>query len=332
MKFQQLGAFEKHLEKAAPNHLSRVYLIVSGCADERRAIGERVKGAIGKKEKGAQSLCYNAQEAEWGKVREELNSASFLGGCRIVVLDEVDKLKKEALASLVSYVARPSPFVYLLLGAASAKALGELYESGKKECIVCDLSGEKPWERKERVKASVVARVAKEGKRITPGALEMVMGRTGAQPAMLEQELAKLLCYCAERGEIAERDVQAVGIPEKALSVWACAEAIVWQGGTPGVDASFDLSSFLVILGQVRSHLQQGLQLALHLAEGKPLATLSLPLFKPQMLEKIAPLARRRTAVFFKEKLKIAFEMEVMAKSASLPPRLLLDMLAVKIK
>lgn len=332
MKFQQLSAFEKHLEKAAPNHLSRVYLIVSGCADERRAIGERVKGAIGKKEKATQSLFYNAQEVEWRRVRDELDTVSFLGGCRIIVLDEVDKLKKSALASLIAYIARPSPFVYLLLGADSAKALGELYESGKKECIVCDLSGEKAWERKERVKAGVVARLAKEGKRVLPGALEMVMQRTGGQLAVLEQELSKLLSYCSERAEITERDIQAIGIPEKTLSVWACAEAIVWQGRSPEVDATFDLSSFLVVLGQVRSHLQQGLQLALHLAEGKPLAALSLPLFKPQMLEKIAPLARRRTAVFFKEKLRVAFEMEVMAKSASLPPLLLLDMLTAKMQ
>lgn len=331
MKFQQLAAFEKHLHKAAPSHLARVYLVAAACAYERRQLFERVKVAIEKKEKKIVPLVFSAQEAEWGRVREELDTAYFLGGCRVILFDEVDGLKKSALESLCSYVTRPSPFVYLVLGALSTKSLERLYESGKKELIVCDLSGEKPWERKERLKAHLVAKAAGEGKRFTPVALEMLMQRVGNDLPVLEQELSKLLLYSLEHNEITERDIEAISIPEKGVSLRACAEAICWQESVPRVDASFDLSSFFYLLKEIRTHLQQGLQLALHLASDS-CTPISLASFKPQMIEKITPLVRRRTASFFQAKLSLLFEMELLAKSATFPPLLLLDLLTAKMK
>lgn len=324
MKFQQVGAFEKHLHKAAPSHLARVYLITAACAYERRQLFETIKDAIGKKEKEILPLFFNAQESEWRRVREELDTASFVGGCRVILFDEVEELKKEALASLCSYVARPSPFAYLVLGAA--KPVNTLYESGKKELVVCDISGEKPWERKERLKAHLVAKAALEGKHFTPAALEMLMQRVAVELPVLEQELTKLLLYSLERKEITERDIEAISLPEKGVTIRAFAEALCWHEHLPLVDASFDLSSFLYLLKEMRSHLQ----LALHIASSS--APISLPLFKPQMIEKIAPLVRKRTPSFFQAKLSLLFEMELLAKNGGLPPLLLLDLLIAKMK
>jgi hypothetical protein len=331
MKFQQLSAFEKHLDKAAPNHLARVYLVAAACAYERRQLFEQIKGAIGKREKETLSLFFNASQVDWARVREELDTASFLGGCRVILFDEVDLLKKDVLVSLGSYVAHPSPFVYLVLGASATKALSTLYEGGKKELIVCDLCAEKPWERKERLKTHLVAKAAHEGKRFTPPALEMMIQRVGNELPVLEQELKKLLLYALERSEITERDIEAISLPEKGLSIRVCAEAICWQERLPALDASFDLSSFFYLLKEVRTQLQQGLQLSLHLAAGSYTAP-SPVLFKPQMIEKITPLVRRRTASYFQAKLSLVFEMELLAKSATLPPRLLFDLLAAKMK
>ena len=121
MKFAQLSAFEKHLEKASPNHLSRIYLAVTACGCERRQIFELITSAIHKKEGSVALFKFDGKEVEWSVVREELDTFTCLGGYRVVALDEIDKLKKSALLSLCAYVSQPSSSVYVILGANTRK-------------------------------------------------------------------------------------------------------------------------------------------------------------------------------------------------------------------
>ena len=330
MKFQQLSAFEKHLEKASPDHLSRVYLVVAPCPFERKRICERICGAIQKKEQKISVLTFDAVEG-WAKACEELDTICFLSGHRIVILDEADKLKKSSLEALTAYLAKPSPYIYLILSASAAKHFSHMYEQGKKELIVCDLSAEKPWERERRLKDQLLKMAASEKKVLTREAADMLLERIGTDLAQLELEMSKLFCYCLDRPQIAVEDVQTLCHAERSASIWKMAEAIVWQEKTVSMDdAAWELSSFLPLLGNVRSHVQQGMQFAVHLEEGKPVHEISLPFFKPQLLEKITPIVRERGTAFFKKALAVVFEIEMLAKNSGLSPSLLLDLLAAK--
>ncbi len=323
VKFQQLSAFEKHLEKASPDHLSYVYLVVAACGFERKKICETVCSAIRKKEKKIAVLTFDGAQ-HWAKASEELSTIFSLDGHRVVILDEADKLKKNALEALSAYIVKPSPYVYLLLSAASAKAFSEIYEKGKKELIVCDLSGEKPWDRKDRLRAYLVKMAVKDKKAITREASDMLLERIGTELAPLEQEMNKLICYCAARPQITAQDVQALCHSEKTATVWHLAEAIVWQRSVVRVEPSFETSSLLHLLGQIRSHLQQGMLIAV--GHHGPLS-----FFKPQLLEKITPVAQARKGAFFTEALTCVFDMEMLAKNSSMAPSLLADLLIAKI-
>lgn len=200
MKFQQLSAFEKHLEKAAPDHLSRVYLVAAPCSFERKRISETISAAIRHKEKKTCVLSFDAASG-WAAAIEELRTICSLSGpgFRIVVLNEADKLKKSALDVLSAYVSKPSSHVYLILSAASAKPFAELYERGKKELVVCDLSAEKPWERKERLKAQLVKMAALEKKDADARGSRYAHGadRAGICPARTGDAQAAVLLFGA---------------------------------------------------------------------------------------------------------------------------------------
>lgn len=328
MKFQQLLAFEKHLEKAAPDHLSRVYLIAAPCSFERKKIIEMISAAIRIKEKKITTLSFDAIEG-WAQANEELSTICFLNGHRIVVLEEAEKLKKGALEAVSTYVCKPSSHLYLIFSASSVKPFAELYERGKKELVVCDLSAEKPWERKERLKAQLVKMAAHEKKIFPREALDMLMERIGVEPAQLEQEMRKLLCYVAGRSQISVQDVHALCHSEKSASIWNLAEAIVWQERIMNVDASFELSSLLQLIAQIRLHLQQGLQCVC--AKNEEIKCVA-SYFKPQWIEKITPIAQARHAIFFTEALAVIFNIEMLAKQSGLSPQLLTELLITKIQ
>jgi DNA polymerase-3 subunit delta len=333
MKYQNLAAFEKHLQQAAKVHLSRVFLIVSSCSYERKKIYEKVLAAVQLKER---DLALSMEEASEGDLEERisgLNTSSLLGGTQLLYLDGIDKLKKNALAPLGEYIAHPSPFAYLVLGANAAKNLSDLYTQGKKELIVCDLSEEKPWDRKERLKRFLIDEAAKAGKRWQGEAVDYLLENVGLQLSSLDQELAKLLAYCGERGELTLKDVRSLCFSEKNSTLWQLAEAIIWSEEPPRIDETADLSLLLPLVSLLRQQLQQGMVLAILLERGATHTEINhhLPTVKASALDKMVPAARGRTSAFFRRALDLLFEIELMAKNSSFEPSFILDLFIAKI-
>jgi DNA polymerase-3 subunit delta len=307
MKFQNLSAFEKHLQQGAKLSPSRLYLVISSCPYERRKIVEKIALVLGVKEQieEASSAQLEEQVAEW-------NTASLFSGKQLVYLDGVDKLKKNGLAMLAEYAAHPSPFTYLLLGAGSAKPLDDLYTKGKKELIVCDLSNEKPWDRKERLKRMLVEEAAKEGKRLKADAVEYLLENVGLSLAGL--------------------DVQALCGAQKSATPWQLAEAIVWKENPMETMGKIDLTLLFPLIFQMRSQLQNGLMIATLLERGAAHEGIShyLPAVKSAALDRMLPIVKKRRSVYFRRALDSLFEMELMAKNSSFEPDLLLDLLMAK--
>ena len=324
MKYQNLASFEKHLQQAAKLHLSRIYLVVASCPYERRKIAEKISAVIG--------LDMHVKEGQLEEMIAELNTASLFSKEQLLYLDGVDKLKKNGLALLADYVARPSPFAYLLLGAGSSKQLDDLYAKGKKELVVCDLSNEKPWDRKDRLKRALIDEAAKAGKRLKNDAVEHLLENVGLNLLGLEQELVKLITYVGERQELLLHDVQALCGAQKSVLPWQLAEAIVWKENVQQT-GKIELALLLPLLSQTRSQLQQGLALAILVERGAAHAEIAhyLPVVKPAALDKMLPIVKRRRSGYFKRALDFLFEIELMAKNSACEPDLIFDLLVAKL-
>ena len=134
MKFQNLISFEKHL---AQGPLAPIYLIAAPCSYERRKVSEGICSAL-QKAKG--ELEFHSKEAVDNTLEEmieALNAFSIFGKTKVLYLDAVEKLKKNGEEVLARYVANPSPFSYLILGASAVKSLN------LKGVTLCDLGGRK---------------------------------------------------------------------------------------------------------------------------------------------------------------------------------------------
>ena len=273
---------------------------------------------------------------EGGDLQEQmdgLNTTSLLLGKQVLCLDSIDKLKKNGLSLLAEYAAKPSPFAYLLLGANSGKALGDLYTKGKKELIACDLSDEKPWDRKDRLKRALVDYAGIAGKKLNGDALEHLLENVGLNLPSLEQEVAKLITYVGERREMTLQDVHLLCAAQKSSTLWQLAEAIIWKEGPVKTDEEVDLSLLLPLLAQMRTQLQHGMTLASLIERGVPVGDIPpyCPTLKPASLDKILPIARSRQTPFFKRALDVLFDVELMAKNSSFDPALILDLFLTKI-
>ena len=59
-----------------------------------------------------------------------------------------------------------------------------------------------------------------EKKNLTREAAELLLDKLGTDLSSLEQEMYKLITYCAERPQITAQDVQAMCYTHKPVSVW----------------------------------------------------------------------------------------------------------------
>jgi DNA polymerase-3 subunit delta len=331
LKYQSLPAFEKHLDQAAKIQLSRVFLVVSPCSYERKKIVGKIIAAIQSREGEIDLQVHEGAQEAAEEVVNGLNTISILMGKQVVYLDGVDKFKKNGLALLANYAARPSPFSYLLLGAASGKSLVDLYAKGKKDLIACDLSDEKPWDRKDRFKRMLMDYAAKVGKRLSGDALEHLLENVGLNLPGLEQEVEKLITYAGERCELTLEDVHSLCSAQKSATLWQLAEAIAWKEPFPKLD--IDLNLLFPLFSQLRTQFQHGLTLSILLERGTPYADIAsyVPSLKPGTLDKMLPSAKARRSSFFKCALDLLFDVELMAKNSSLDPALILDLLLTKL-
>ena len=121
---------------------------------------------------------------------------------RVVVIRNVDELKKEARSTLDAYLTSPSAEMLLVL-TASADAKEDRSLPQKTVPVEFDpLTG-------AQVPKWLVARAAELGTTIAPGAAELLQDAVGPDLSQLSTELAKLAAYCAGR-EIDEAAVSAI--------------------------------------------------------------------------------------------------------------------------
>lgn len=333
MKYQNLAAFENHLAKAAKIQLARVFLVVSACSHERKKIALKIVSAIRGKEG---EICFHTEDAARGDLElliDGLNTTSLLEGKQVLCIDRVETLKKNGIERLARYVANPSPFSWLLIGAGSSKGLTELYAKGKKELIACDLSDEKPWDKKERLRRSSLEHAAKADRRLNPDALEFLLENVSLSLPALENEVDRLIAWAGERRELTLQDVRTLCTAQKGSTLWQLTDEIVWGELWPKMDEDVDLGLLLPLISQVRTQLQHGLTVSLLLERGAPQEEIAhcLPGIRPAAMDKMLPVAKVRQSPFFKRALDVLFEVELLAKNSALDPALILDTLLSKL-
>lgn len=332
MKYQNINAFEKHLQEAFPHHPSFVYLVVAPSPFEREVALETLVGLIKKRDPAQMLEKIEAEEGVLAAVTEKLYSPSLFGGTPFILLDGIDKIKNHE--ALLKYVVRPVRGSFLLLGASSLKPLTALYQQGKKEMVVLDLSDEKPWEKQKRVQEWVVKLARKEGKEFKGDALSELFARVGYEMTPLAQEVAKVCCYGGEKKSVELEDVKAVISSSLMATGWSLSEALVWGSGKIEMAKTDDLAFFLPLLGQIRYHLQLGAQIASLLDQNLSSQEIAahFPNLRSAHFEKYKQEVQKKKRAYFVRGLKALYEIEVYAKSSFLAPSLLLDLFVGKLR
>jgi DNA polymerase III subunit delta len=331
VKFSSTLAFDKHLKEAFPDHLAPIFLLVVSCEYERRKNMDKITALVQKKDPHLRLVRLSGLDSSPEHVKAELLTPSLWGGLTLVVYDAVDKVKNnDVLGDLFAHF---PPHVHLILGAASFKPVSELYQKGKKEIVVLDMSDEKPWEKERRLQEWMVAQAKLEQKILSADVAHYLLQHLGPDLATLDQELAKLICYAGDKPRIDLQDAQAICGTRDLFTGWQLAEKIVWERPASLGEKTSDLGFLFPFIGQLRYHLQLGYRLA-ELVEAKASSgdiKHHLPSLRPQQLEKYSHIIKTRPHRFFQRGLNALYELEFASKSSPLDIGALFDLFQAKL-
>lgn len=329
MKFDNLRAFEKHLQASASLHLSPLYTLLSKDPfDLKRAVGALLR-----------VLPLPLKSYEASKIEAalgDLNSFSLFSEKRIIQIQDIEGLTKPQLAQLSQALARLPSGVCLILSGSGLHRGTSLYKSLEETGIILDIPELKPWEKEKVLEEWIAEYFSLAKKKIAPQIAKHLLKQCGLDQSQLQQEMEKLICYTGEKASIEMPDVAAISSVVNQETIWQLGEAL-FQRQAPAALAiakAFleDGLPPLSLLRQIRTQFQTDYQVCCLLENGqKQEISAQFPYMKGFILDRHIQQASQYGLPRFKRGLLKIDAAEIALKSSGAEPELLTDLLIAEL-
>ena len=193
-------ALNAQIKEGAP---ARIFLLYG---DERflvRSYRDRLKAAI----IGDDTLNLNifrGEKAVLEEVEDLAQTAPFFAEKRLIIIEESGWFKGESRLSEVLPGVPES--TYLIFTESAADARTKAFKTLAKLGMAAELGLQSDAE----LSGWIAKKADRSGRKITRGAVQLVLDRVGNEMSLLDAELEKLIAYTEGREVIAEPDVEAV--------------------------------------------------------------------------------------------------------------------------
>lgn len=241
---------------------------------------------------------------------------------------------KSSCEEMAEYLKHPSETVRFLFVEKEVDKRGKMYKALNKEGADIEF--------KEMVKPSIcrwMAGVAtREGKKISDGAMELLIQRAGLDMGALHNEMEKLLSYTHERNQITEADVEALVARTLEDRVFEMVEAIVGKQQKKALLLYYDLlalqkrpNDVLFLLTRQFNHMMQAKELKDKGYDKSGIAKkMKLPANQTFLADKYPRQAARYSLEGLKKIVTDCAETEEAIKSGRIADKLGVELLIVK--
>ncbi|MBR4668775.1 MAG: DNA polymerase III subunit delta [Butyrivibrio sp.] len=171
-----------------------------------------------------------------GEVIDMAETLPFLADKRVILIEN-SGFFKNGCPELSEYLKSPSETTFFIFAEKEADKRKDLYKTVSKVGfeMCCDEQDE------GTLKTWIASKVRSEGKSISPRALAFMLERVGTDMSNISTELEKLICYCIDRNEITEADIEAVCAGWLTNRIFAMTDAIASQNQKRAIDLYYDL-------------------------------------------------------------------------------------------
>ena len=275
MKYNNLSAFENHLNSAAPSHFADIYLIIGKEDFECEMAFEALKGQLLKQDHHSNlgHKSFDGESLVIANLLNELNTLPFLSKHKVVSIRRVDKLNKSTLKLLENTFAVPVSGIRMVMTASEMASNTTFYRRAELAGVLLDISQTKAYAKEGDRTEWVMRFCTQQGKQIDKRVAQLLVKQLGSG-AWLRQEVEKLCCYVGDRKELKMEDVTAICSVIPSDTIWQLGEAILRRDIASALRVSRHLIDYggvvLALIAQIRYQLQTGYQMATLLVKGLP--------------------------------------------------------------
>jgi len=338
VRYDNIRAFEKHLEGAAPLHFSPLYVIIGKESyDCKEAVLLLQRFLIHKDRRAYALKTWDGALVNEVELAMDLYSHSFFTEKRVILINNAEKLKKNSQEELEKYIKKSARFQYLILCASTLSRQTNFYKLLEKEGVILEFADLKMWDKEKRLIEWVGKKVAGMSKLMNYGVCQKFVKMIGTDRYALASELEKLLCFIGDRQEVTWQDVESICTLIPLESIWQLGEAIFCRNAALALKVIRSLlndgQAFLQLLRQIRGQFSTEFHICIMLAQSKTSAdiTQEFPYMKGQILEKHIANARQYGIASFQQGLLEIDAIEIMTKNSQIDEQLLAELLIMKL-
>ncbi len=179
---------------------------------------------------------YEGDSINPGEVIDMAETMPFLSDKRVILVEN-SGFFKNGCPELSEYLKAPSETTYFIFAEKEVDKRKDIYKTVSKSGfeICCDEMDE------DNLSKWIFSKIRNEGKNISPRAIRFFLERVGTDMSNINTEIEKLVCYCMDRSEVTEADIEAVCAGWLTNRIFAMTDAIVEKNQKKAIDLYYDL-------------------------------------------------------------------------------------------
>ena len=237
VKTTDFPAKQKQLnEDIAGGNFKPCYLLYGEEAYLRLQNRDKLLKALGCNESSMNFNRYEGDGLVPGQIIDMAQTMPFLADKRVILVQD-SGFFKSGCPELAEYLKEPSDTTLFIFVEKEVDKRKDIYKAVSKLGfeIECDIQSD------DTLMKWIRSRVAGEGKTISPRAQAVLIDRVGTDMSNIATEIEKLVCYCIDRNEITEEDVESVCANYLTSRIFAMTDAISAQDQKRAMELYYDL-------------------------------------------------------------------------------------------
>ncbi len=198
---------QKLNEEIKTGDLKQIYLLYGEEAYLIKQYRDRLKAALMGDGDAMNYHYFEGKDINIGEIIDLAQTLPFFSDRRVIIMEN-SGLCKHGGETLAEYLNEPAESAYFVLVEKEVDKRSKLYKTinAKGRAVEFKTQDESVLRR------WILGMLKRENKKISERSLQLFMEKTGSDMANISKELEKLVCYCMDKEEINEKDIEAVCI------------------------------------------------------------------------------------------------------------------------
>lgn len=222
-------------EHIKSNEFQSVYLLYG----EEEYLKKQYRDKLKKAMVGEDTMNYSYFEGNKISVKEILEIAEtlpFFAERRLIIIED-SGFFKSSQEELAEYIKKQPDYLNFVFVEKEVDKRNKVYKAVNDKGYVCEMK-----EQSTSVLVQwIVGLLKAENKKIDRAAIDLLLSKTGAGMDNIRTEVEKLVCYCMDRQEITESDVEAVCTTQTVSRIFDMITAIATKKQKQALELYYDL-------------------------------------------------------------------------------------------